>query len=198
MLQIYDIAKLSKCMKKELDDERYRHTLGVMYTAAALAMCHGADIAKAQVAGLLHDCAKCIPNDRKKKLSEKYEIPVNDAERLIPSLLHAKLGACLAKKQYQVEDEQILEAIRWHTTGKPDMSLLEKIIFIADYIEPMRWKAENLAQIRKEAFRDLDLAVFHTLRDTLRFLGRSPALIDDMTEQALAWYEGLCEKKGQL
>ena len=76
----YNITKIQKKLRKELDDDRYRHTLGVMYTSAALAMRYGADLMKAQIAGLLHDCAKCIPNDKKLKLCDKYGIPVTKVE----------------------------------------------------------------------------------------------------------------------
>ena len=86
MKQQYNIAKMQKKLKKELDDDRYRHTLGVMYTSAALAMRYGADLMKAQVAGLLHDCAKCIPNDKKLRMCEKYGIPVSHVENEAPFL----------------------------------------------------------------------------------------------------------------
>ena len=184
----YNLEKIQKKLKKELDDDRYRHTLGVMYTAAALAMCHDADIEKAQAAGLLHDCAKCIPNDRKIKLCEKYGIRMTGVEKRAPFLLHARLGAYLAKVQYGVDDPDILGAIEWHTTGRPGMTLLEKIIFMADYIEPMRWKAENLPQIRKAAFTDLDRAVLMTLHDTLTYLESKGGEVDDMTRTAYEYY----------
>ena len=87
----YDLKAFSKKLKKHLDEERYVHTLGVMYTAAALAMAHGCDLEKAQTAGLLHDCAKSIPNEKKLKLCEKKNIPVSEIEEKAPFLLHSKL-----------------------------------------------------------------------------------------------------------
>ena len=174
----YNLAKLQKKLRKELDEDRYTHTLGVMYTSAALAMRYGVDLEKAQVAGLLHDCAKCIPNEKKLKMCEKYNIPITRVENNAPFLLHSKLGAYLAKEKYGV----------WHTTGKPDMTLLEEIVFLADYIEPMRWKAENLEEIRRTAFVDLDLAVYMTLRDTLHYLETGPGEVDEMTRSACQYY----------
>ena len=112
---------------------------------------------KAQTAGLLHDCAKCIPNDKKLKLCEKKNIPVSEIEEKAPFLLHSKLGVYIARKKYDVEDKEILSAVRWHTTGKPEMTQLEKIIYLADYIEPGRDKAPNLARVRRLAFEDLDV-----------------------------------------
>ena len=197
MIGEMNIVKIQKKLKKELDEDRYRHTLGVMYTAAALAMRYEVDLEKAQLAGLLHDCAKCIPNDRKLHLCEKYGLPVTRTEKSSPFLLHAKLGAYIACHKYGVEDQEILDAINWHTTGRADMGMLEKIIFIADYIEPMRWKAENLPLIRKIAFEDIDLAVYLTLRDTLAYLKKgNSSELDSTTEEAFQFYEKLISCRG--
>ncbi len=167
----YDLKAFSKKLKKHLDEERYVHTLGVMYTAAALAMAHGCDLEKAQTAGLLHDCAKCIPNEKKLKLCEKKNIPVSEIEEKAPFLLHSKLGVYIARKKYEVEDKEILSAIRWHTTGRPEMTQLDKIIYLADYIEPGRDKAPNLDKVRRLAFEDLDACMYEVLKDTLDYLG---------------------------
>ena len=190
-----NIPKLARKLKKELDDDRYRHTLGVMYTSAALAMRYGADMKKAQLAGLLHDCAKCIPNDRKIRMCEKNNIPITDIEREAPSLLHSKLGAYLARENYGIDDPEILSAITWHTTGRAEMTLLEKIVFEADYIEPMRWKAANLDEIRQMAFTDLDRAVYMTLNDTLRYLEKGSGKIDDTTMAAYEYYRDLVSSR---
>ena len=152
----YDLKLLQKQMKEELQGDRYEHTLGVMYTAEALAMRYGVDMTKAAVAGLLHDCAKCIPNAQKLKLCKKHDIEISELEKNNPSLLHAKLGAYMAKMVYGVNDEEILSAIRWHTTGKPDMSMLDIIIYMADYIEPNRDKAPNLKEIRNYWLRNIE------------------------------------------
>lgn len=195
----YNLSKIDKKLRKELDSDRYRHTLGVMYTSAALAMRWGYDLNHAQTAGLLHDCAKCIPNDKKMRMCDKYGLEVTETEKNMPYLLHAKLGAYLAKDKYGVDDPEVLGAIRWHTTGKPDMSLLEKIVFISDYIEPMRWKAANLGRVRSLAFSDLDLAIYVTLRDTLLYLDHNEnSQIDTMTEQAFHYYEKLINERGKL
>ena len=196
----YNLTKIDKKLRKELDSDRYRHTLGVMYTSAALAMRYGSDLNHAQAAGLLHDCAKCIPNDKKLRMCEKYGLEISESEKSAPYLLHAKLGAYLAKDKYGVDDPDVLGAIRWHTTGKPEMSLLEKIVYIADYIEPMRWKADNLGRIRSLAFSDLDLAIYVTLRDTLLYLDHSEStrVVDTMTEQAFHFYENLIHERGKM
>ena len=171
-----------------MDDGRYQHTLGVMYTCAALAMRYEYDIQKAELAGLLHDCAKCIPNGKKLKLCEKHNIQMTETERRNPFLLHAKLGAFLAMEQYGVHDKEIISAILNHTTGKPNMSLLDKIVYVADYIEPRRSKAENLPEVRKLAFLNLDKALYKILSDTLSYLDKGSGEIDEMTVKAYEYY----------
>ena len=152
------IKDLKKDLKREMDDSRYEHTLGVMYTSAALAMRYEYDMERAMLAGLMHDCAKCIPNAKKLKLAEKNGLEITELERNNPFMLHAKVGAMLAKVKYDINDEEVLGAIRWHTTGKPDMTLLEKIIYLADYIEPTR-NFCDLRELRRLAFEDLDRAM---------------------------------------
>ena len=181
----YNFAEYEKKLKKYLDKDRYRHTLGVMYTAAALAMAHEYDMEQAQMAGLLHDCAKCIPNKKKLKICRKQNIRISSVEQANPFLLHAKLGA------YKVEDEEILSAIRWHTTGKEAMSDLEKIVYIADYIEPGRNKAPRLPWIRRVAFEDLDEGMYYILKDSLSYLGKGSKVLDPMTQKAFDYYETL-------
>lgn len=171
-----------------MDDSRFEHTLGVMYTCSALAMRYSYDLEKAMLAGLLHDCAKCMPNAKKLKMAEKHQLEISNLERKNPFMLHAKLGAFLAKKKYDIEDPEILDAIRWHTTGRPDMTLLDKIVYVSDYIEPKRDKAPNLAKIRQLAFIDLDKALLRILEDTLGYLGDSSEHVDAMTKKTYDYY----------
>lgn len=187
-----DVNKIKKALKKELDKERFEHTLGVMYTAQCLAMAHGVDLEQAQLAGLLHDCAKCISNAQKLTLCQENGIPVNSCEKENPSLLHAKLGAFVARNEYDITDEAVLHAIAVHTTGEPDMSDLDKIIFIADYIEPLRNKAEHLTEIRRTAFHHLNEALCMIVRDTIAYLGKNKNAdsIDPMTRETYEFYVG--------
>ena len=187
------LKKIRKSLKKELDKDRFEHTVGVMYTAGALAMAHGGDIEQAMLAGLLHDCAKCIPNDIKMAMCRENKIPLTKFEKENPYLIHAKLGAFLAKRDYHVEDEEICHAIAVHTTGAPNMNLLDKIVFVADYIEPDRHKAAHLTDIRRIAFEDLDEAVLYILEDTLTYLKKGEGSIDPTTQET---YEFYCQKKG--
>lgn len=187
-MSIYDYKAIKKALSKQLDAKRYEHTIGVAYTAASLAMRYGADIEKAYLAGLLHDCAKCIETDEKIALCKKYKVKLTPFEVENPFLIHAKLGSCLAEKKYGIEDPEILSAIRYHTTGKPDMSLMEKIVFSADYIEPGRKIIPGLEEIRKIIFIDFDQAVCMILEGTIRHLKNKEQPIDELSKEAYEYY----------
>lgn len=180
--------EIRKRLKKELDKGRYEHTKGVMYTAGCMAMAYETSIEQAMLAGLLHDCAKCIPDDEKLQICEEHDIPINAVEYESPFLLHAKLGAYLAETVYEVKDPEILHAIKVHTTGAPDMSTLDKIIYIADYIEPGRNKAADLPRVRKLAFEDLDACMAEILCDTLKYRSRVGGPLDPSTQLAYEFY----------
>ena len=180
---------ISEKLQKALDEPRYKHTIGVMYTAGCMAMSHGYDIQKAMLAGLLHDCAKCMTHDERLSLCEKYQVEVTASELENKALLHAKAGAILAKVEYNIEDMDILHAIAVHTTGEQDMSVLDKIIYIADYIEPGRDKAPDLEQVRFLAYRDLNACMAKILDDTMMYLKSRGGLIDPTTAKAQAFYQ---------
>ena len=112
-----EVKEIKKKLKKSLDKQRYQHTLGVMYTAGCLAMANGYPIEKAMLAGLLHDCAKCLSTEKKIGLCVKKNIDITEVEISNPGLLHAKAGMVLAEEEYGIKDAQILHAIRVHTTG---------------------------------------------------------------------------------
>lgn len=194
-MRVVELKKIRKAMEKTLDSKRYEHTLGVEYTAAALAMRYGASIKSAQIAGLLHDCAKCMSDDKRLSICEKHNICISEYERRNPSLLHAKVGSFLAMEEYDVTDLDVIHAILNHTTGRPGMTLLEKIVFVADYIEPGRDKAANLSEIRQMAFVDLDAAMLRILEDTLKYLEIKGDETDPMTRKTYDYYCELKEKE---
>ena len=182
------MKKIKKYLKKHLTKDRYHHTLGVASTAVAMAMRYNPDprnsnfIKRAELAGLLHDCAKCMDNNKKLRICEKNNLSCSSFEKSHPYLLHGKVGAYIAQTKFKIEDNDILQAITWHTTGRPDMSLLEKIIFIADYIEPSRNPVPELNLIRQLAFVDIDKAMEKILSNTLKFLESKGNPIDKMTQ----------------
>ena len=163
----YKLDEIRNKIKLLQDEKRYEHTLGVMYTAAALAMRYEEDVEKALLAGLLHDVAKSFSTN----------------------LGHAPMGAKIATDDFCIEDSYITDAICYHTTGRPNMTLLDKIIYVADYIEPNRNKAPNLANLRKLAFEDIDECLRNILNDTLSYLKEQNQEIDEMTEQAYLYYK---------
>lgn len=196
-MKTFSLTKLRKAMEKTLEPKRYEHTLSVAYTAANLAMVHGVDIEKALVAGMLHDCAKCMNHHKQMSLCKKNNISLSEMEKTKDSpLIHAKAGSVLARKEYGIKDEDILNAICYHTTGRPEMSPLEKVIYIADYIEPGRVRAkrtsaeqDDLREVRRLAYHDLDGALCKILSDTLTYLSKKGGRIDDMTRETYEYYK---------
>lgn len=187
------VPMIRKKLKEELKPSRYEHTLSVSFTCMALAMRYGYPLDKAELAGLLHDCAKRYDDQTILELCEKHGIEVTPAERLALPVLHAKYGAWMAEHRFEVQDREILDAIACHTTGKPDMGLLDKILFVADFIEPRRNQAENLPDMRRLAFIDLDEALFQILEGMLAYLEREGQYIDSMSQETYQYYLALRE-----
>lgn len=186
------IDEIKHHLQKKLKPSRYRHTLGVADTAVKLAQIYGEDTAQAYLAGLLHDSAKYMTDDEKVNMCHKYDVDITEAEQKNLSLLHAKCGALTARYYYGIEDADIFHAIWVHTTGVPDMNLLDKIIFVSDYIEPNRDQAPHLAELRELAGKDLDQTVYRILADTVSYLNsRKDQVMDPTTYRAYEYYKDL-------
>jgi predicted HD superfamily hydrolase involved in NAD metabolism len=152
-----------------LPEKRFQHTLRVAETAVKLAETYGSDPEKAEIAALLHDLAKYFDLEKmKESVATHSEIP-NDFLHFHPELWHAPVGAVYAREVLNVLDQDILNAITYHTTGREGMSLLEKIIFLADYIEPGR-NFPGVEDVRGLAKTDLDKAIAKALKNTIEFL----------------------------
>lgn len=189
--------EIEEKLKNTLDEDRYRHTLGVSYTAAAMAMAHKTDVQKARLAGLLHDCAKCIPKEERIPLCEENDIEITQTERNNVSLLHSKLGVYIAKKDYGIDDPEIASAIRWHTTGRPAMTKLEQIIYLADCIEPNRDDEMTVdPQVRQYAFTDLDKCCRLIMESVVDYIRAASKEMDEMTLNAYVYYKDLTDGKG--
>ncbi|MBR0161493.1 MAG: nicotinate (nicotinamide) nucleotide adenylyltransferase [Oscillospiraceae bacterium] len=170
-----------------LDEWRIAHVAGCEGEAIQLARYWGEDPELAAEAGILHDMTKRLSLKEQLILCEKYDIICDDAERNTPKLLHAKTGAVLASVLFG-SPEEVCEAIRWHTTGKADMTLFEKLLYLADYIEPTR-DFPGIDDLRTLAYRNLDEAMVLGLRMTIQEIrsgGKEP-YIDTLT--ACEWYE---------
>lgn len=176
-------------LKKTLDAQRYKHTLGVEETARQMAKCFGADEDKASLAGLLHDCAKCMTLTQMVKSAKGVEVDAVMKES--KALMHAVAGMCVAQQVYNVEDAEVLSAIRWHTTGRAQMTTLEKIIYLADMIEPSRKPYPGLEAIRRLCFIDLDEAMHTALQMSLAHVQEQGKTLHPDTLAALHAYENL-------
>jgi len=193
-----ELAEMRKELKKALKKERYEHSEGVAYTSAALAMRYDSTLVdKALIAGLLHDCAKYLSVSDMLDLCKEGNYDPGEKKFQNGSLLHSKAGAVLVKKKYGVKDPEILSAILWHTTGRIDMSLLEKILFVADFIEPNRTKieADVLAELRKLAFTDLDRAVYAVAKESCDYLNKKSTDILPLTQEVCDYYGKICGSK---
>ena len=191
----YSIEEIQKILKKDLKENRYNHTVGVQYTSICLAMKYGYDLELAEVAGLLHDCAKELSGKKLIEICRENGEAISETELKSPFLLHGKAGACMARDHFGITNPMILDAIRYHTTGRPNMTLLDKIVFTADYIEPGRKKAENLKELRQMAFENLDEAVLCILEQTLKYLEACNSEIDSQTIVTRDYYKQLLRSK---
>ena len=182
------IAELREKVRQRQTAKRFEHTLGVAYTAACMAFTLDVPPLKAELAGLLHDCAKCYTDDELISMCSRDKVELTSEELASPAVIHAKYGSFMAEHEFGIRDADILNAIRFHTTGRPDMSILEKIIFTADYIEPLRDKASNLPVARRLAFTKLDECVYNILEATVNYLdGQGLPIVPD-TLSAYEWY----------
>lgn len=188
------IIEIGDRIRKKLPKKRFWHSVGVAYMAADMAAVFGEDQTRALTAGILHDCAKCLTEKEILAECRKYNIKTSTIEEEKPYLLHAKLGAYYAKEEYQINDPEILSAITWHTTGRPGMTVLEKIIYLADFVEPLRKQPTGmpLNEIRKLCFRDLDHAVFTVAGEIYEYLKTLDTEMDPGTEQTYLYYRELC------
>jgi predicted HD superfamily hydrolase involved in NAD metabolism len=179
----YDIEFLKSKLRSLLDEERYLHSIGVMETAIHLAKKYGADVEKAQVAGLLHDCAKGYSDEELLKFAQRYGIEVDDVLKNAPFLLHGPIGAHLVEEIFGIKDKEIKRAISLHTTGDVNMSLLDEIVFLADYIEPNR-DFEGVTQLRELAEENLELALLKSFDSTICYVLQRGLLLYEKTVKA--------------
>ena len=175
--------EINNWLKENLNDERYIHSLGTMECAVELANMFGLDATKAKVAGLLHDCAKCFSNDKLLSIIEEKIKDVEKSELMNYKTLHAPVSAYISNELFGLKDAEILSAIRWHTLGHVEMSDFEKIIFLADKIEPNtrpREYREEILHLLKEE-NGLNKALLKCFRETIKSLIRRNLAICHIT-----------------
>lgn len=160
--------KALEIVKKQLTKHRYEHTLGVMETAVQLAEKYGADKKKAELAAVFHDYAKFRDKEEMKSIIQEQQLG-DELLQFNSELWHAPVGAYLVEKEAGITDQEILDAIRYHTSGRPNMAILEKVVYLADYIEPGR-HFPGVEEVRIMAEKDLDQALTQAIKNTIHFL----------------------------
>jgi len=186
------IPEIKEKMKKILTLKRYNHTLGVEKVAIELAEKYGADVKKARKGALLHDCSKQFTLTKMHELCDCDETIATYGH--LGELLHGIAGSVYAKKEFGITDEEVLNAIRYHTIGRRGMSLIEKIIYVADAIEPSRSNPE-VPVIRRLAYESLDEAIIHEVDRKMEYLIKKEAIIHPNTVDMRNWL--LHNRKGE-
>ncbi|MDO4935988.1 MAG: bis(5'-nucleosyl)-tetraphosphatase (symmetrical) YqeK [Phascolarctobacterium sp.] len=163
-------------LQSELKPSRYAHSFRVYETAMEMAKWYGMPTEKLAVAALLHDCGRKIEVQNSVHQALVWNLGVDDVERQQPILLHQKLGAYLAKQEYGIDDEEILNAIATHTTGDKGMSMMAQVVYLADMIEPGR-VYDGMEELREVAKKDLQLGMINCYAHTMNYLLRQGLLI---------------------
>lgn len=162
-------GKYIDIIRSRMGDYRFNHSINVSKSAVELAKKYGADIDKAEIAGILHDCCKEIGGEQMLQIINDSGIILDVAEKNSPKLWHSIAGSCYVRDVLKIADEDIINAVRYHTTGRENMSLLEKIVFLADFISAER-EYEDVEVMRKKAFCNLDDAMLYALKFTISSL----------------------------
>ena len=177
--------KIKECLLKTIGEKRLGHSIRVMNEARKLAKTYSIDEESAAISGLLHDCGRYGSKDELLKKAKEFDIILNDIYTENVNLLHAPLGARVAKEIYDISDNDILNAIRYHTTGRENMSMLEKIVYMADYIEPKR-DFNGIEEIRSICYeeKDIDKALKMSIDNTIMYIIKNEEIIHGDTIKA--------------
>lgn len=174
------INELKNLLQARLSAKRFQHSLNTGDVAKKLALQHGADADKAYLAGLLHDYAKGISAEKLWEIASAQGLIQDEIEKQIPDILHAPVGAYLLAQELNIKDNELLQAVRYHTLGAMEMSLLDKIIYIADIIEPGR-DFPGLQRLYCLAFKNIDQALIFSMESTIRYCLEKQRLIHPLS-----------------
>lgn len=183
----YDIAKLCDMLKQILSENRYKHSLGVMGEMKKLAEHYNADIKKAELAGLLHDITKDRDINWHRKFLDKYNIKTDISISENEALLHAYTAEAVIKHEIGINDSEILLAVRYHTTARAGMGLIEKLLYVSDFTEPNRVYSD-VDFYRQKAFEDLDKTMFLGIKWNLEDLLKKQKYIHINTLEAYNYF----------
>ncbi|WP_125152589.1 bis(5'-nucleosyl)-tetraphosphatase (symmetrical) YqeK [Clostridium rectalis] len=161
--------QIEEYLKKNLEQKRFKHSISVRDTAIDMGKFYGENIEKLRIAGLVHDCAKNIKGYELINIARKHGYKIDDVCKKSPQLLHGLVGSIIAKEVMEINNKDILNAIAYHTTGRKNMTMIEKIIYLADYIEPLR-KYDGVNELRKIAYKDIDKAMIESFNVTIKFV----------------------------
>lgn len=183
----------SEFLKNRLNEKRYIHSVNTAKEAVNLSKIYGVDERKAYTAGMLHDTAKGLPSEELIKIATENGIEIDEYEMVNPELIHGKIGSFIIRNELGINDKDILSAIEWHTTGHADMSILEKIIYLADIIEPGR-TFKKVDEIRRLAYIDIDKAMIVSLSEAIDYVHSQGLILHPKSVEA---YEFLIKSEGK-
>lgn len=195
-----DITKLTipaieKKLSSMLSAKRYQHSLGVMETAEKMARRFAVNTEKARLSGLLHDCAKDIDKDEMLLLCNKLGVVLDPVKREQRSLIHADLGAALVESEFGICDPDIIGAVKYHTLGRENMTDLEKILYLADVIEPNRKPFEGIEELRRLCESNLDCAMLFAIERSIDYVRRRHKKLHSQTLAAQQYFLTKCKEK---
>ena len=176
------------------NERRYWHSISVALTAVTLADTYGANKDDCLIAGLLHDYSKCLTLDELFSECNKYNVHLSEEDKKADGCIHGFLAAKVCKDKFQINDE-VYNAIYYHTCGRPNMNSLEKIIYVSDFIEPLRRFRDKVSDIRELAYKDIDLAVVKASEASLAFLNKRNKFIHSNTIKTLEYYKNIVSNK---
>lgn len=177
---------IDKRLQDLMRSERYAHAKRVSDVAGSLAMQYGVDTERAKLAGIVHDCARDFPPSVLLQKAREFDILIDTVEQLVPVLLHGSVGAAMAERELGISDPEVLSAVRFHTTGKKNMSVLEKIIYLADYIEPDR-TFPGIEDVRRLAYINLDKGLLKAFDGSIAYMVQTGGFIHILTIQSRNW-----------
>lgn len=190
-----DLEAMEEKLKGMLTEKRYRHSIGVMETAVEMAEIFGVDVEKARLAGLLHDCAKDIDKNKRIPLCKELGVLLDPVKKEQRGLIHADLGAKMLETEFGILDVEIIDAVKYHTLGREKMTDLEKILYLADIIEPNRTPFEGIEELRALCKTNLDCAMLFALERTIEYIQHRHKKLHSQTLQAQQYFLEICKEK---
>ena len=190
-----DLEAMEQKLRGMLSEKRYQHSLGVMETAIEMAEIFGVDVEKARLAGLLHDCAKDIERSKRIPLCKELGVRLDPVKKDQKGLIHADLGAKMVETEFGITDIEVINAVKYHTLGRENMTDLEKILYLADIIEPNRKPFDGIEELRSLCRSNLDCAMLYALDRSIEYIQHRHKKLHSQTLQAQQYFLEICKEK---